>query len=138
MRKWVALGVVTTVVIAGLVALGLWNRARFEAAVQPRLIPSMTECRAIVARHYQSAAAVESTCREAAGFPWFHITVRNTGHSPGYAYRWAHGYDRSGETVSRVAIPWGALGPGLPRVVPGQSVQGDWYFPVLPTGVVDH
>ena len=124
MRKWIALGVVSALLIVGLVGFATWHRARFQATVLPRSTPSLSEC-------------MEGACQQAVRFPWFHISIRNTRHATGYAYCWAHGYSRSGETVSRVGVPLGALGPGWPYLAPGQSVQGDWYFQQTPSGPVD-
>jgi hypothetical protein len=137
MPRWIALGVASALLIAGLVGFLIWNRARFQIAVQPRLAPSLAECRSILLRHDFPSASVADTCGQAERLPWFHVSVRNTGHAAAYAYCWAHGYDRSGQTVLRVSIPLGTFGPSLPHLAPGESLQGVSYFHVTPTGRVD-
>jgi hypothetical protein len=133
MRKWIALSVASTLMIMGLLGFGIWHRARFEVAVQPRHAPSLTKCVLIVSRHVAPSAVARAACQRATQLPWFHISVRNDGHSPAYAYCWAHGYDALGETVSRFAIPIDAFANGLPRLAPGESLQADWFFPEPPS-----
>jgi hypothetical protein len=138
MRRWILVGAAGVLLIGGLSGFGIWHRARFEATVEPRVTPSVAKCQSILLGQSFPNAALGERCRRAVHFPWFHIDIRNSGHAPGFAYCWAHAYDRSGVTVLRVAIPVGSLGPGLPLLSPGQSVTGDWYFEEIPSGPIDH
>lgn len=127
------------VLAAVVVAFWHWHRARFEITVIPHVAPAAAQCRSIADAHGLAASSVAGVCQAAVGLPWFHASVTNTGHSAAYAYCWAHGYDRPGATVLRVAFSPGTFGtPGLPRLAPGQTLAGDWFFAVAPTGPVDH
>src|SRR2546422_9901549 len=136
MRRLLLVLVAILVLATGAVAFWRWHQARFEIAVTPRAAATAAQCQSMAATLHVTLSVA---CRVATELPWFHARVSNTGHSAAYAYCWAHGYDRSGATVSRVSLPPGVFGtPGLPRLAPGQTLVADWFYAEAPTGPVDH